>query len=70
MPTKIVGITTYGLTKTMITKTQMIDAKCCSMSKIVLGIVSSIDPMSLENLLRILPLGFSSKNLGCACSSL
>ena len=26
MPTKIVGITTYGLTKTMITRTQMIDA--------------------------------------------
>ena len=26
MPTIIVGITTYGLTKTMITRTQMIDA--------------------------------------------
>ena len=26
MPTKIVGITTYGLTKSMITRTQMVAA--------------------------------------------
>ena len=34
------------------------------------GSSSSIDPMSLENLLRILPTGFVSKNLHGALSNL